>query len=84
MFAEDLEDAYHLSIFAGCTGKPFWSCVFAIDEDGRVVKRWRLVMGCHPSTCLGLCDKAMSRFRINGFVGRFAAAHFGQRNAGSP
>ena len=50
MFAEDLEDAYHLSIFAGCTGKPFWSCVFAIDEDGQVVRRWRLVMGCDPST----------------------------------
>jgi hypothetical protein len=33
MFAEDLKDAYHLSIFTGCTGKPFWSCVFTIDED---------------------------------------------------
>jgi hypothetical protein len=33
---------------------------------------------------LGLCDKAMSGFCIDGFVGRFAAAHFGQRNAGSP
>jgi hypothetical protein len=31
MFAEDLKDAYHLSIFAGCTGKPFWFCVFTID-----------------------------------------------------
>ena len=37
MFAEDLEDAYHLSIFAGCTGKPFWSRVFTIDETGQVV-----------------------------------------------
>jgi hypothetical protein len=26
----------------------------------------------------------MSGFCIDGFVGRFAAAHFGQRNAGSP
>jgi hypothetical protein len=84
MFAEDLEEAYLLSIFAGCTGKPFWSCVFTIDEHGQVVRRWRLVMGCDPSTCLGLCDKAMSGFCIDGFVGRFAAAHFGQRNAGSP
>ena len=84
MFAEDLEDAYHLSIFAGCTGKPFWSCVFTIDEHGAVVRRWRLVMGCDPSTCLGLCDKAMSGFCIDGVVCRFAAAHFGQRNAGSP
>ena len=84
MFAEDLEDAYHLSIFAGCTGKPFWTRVFAIDEHGCVVERWRLVMGCDASSCLGLCDKAMSGFCIDGFVGRFAAAHFGQRNAGSP
>ena len=82
--AEDLEDAYHLSIFAGCTNKPFWSCSFAIDENGRVVRHWRLVMGCYPSTCLGLCDKAMSGFCIDGGVCRFAAAHFGQRNAGSP
>ena len=36
MFAEDLEDAYHLSIFAGGTGKPVWSCVFTIDEAGAV------------------------------------------------
>jgi hypothetical protein len=42
MFAEDLEDAYHLSIFSGCTGRPFWSRVFIIDEHGRVVARWRL------------------------------------------
>ena len=84
MFAEDLEDAYHLSIFSGCTGKPFWTRVFAIDEHGHVVQLWRLVMGCDPTTCLGLCDKAMSGFCIDGFVGRFAAAHFGQRNAGSP
>jgi hypothetical protein len=41
-------------------------------------------MGCDPYTCLGFCDKAMSGFCIDGFVGRFAAAHFGQRNAGSP
>ncbi len=41
-------------------------------------------MGCDPHTCLGFCDKAMSGFCIDGFVGRFAAAHFRQRNAGSP
>ena len=84
MFAEDLEDAYHLSIFSGCTGKPMWSRTFALDEHGQVVERWRLVMGCDVYSCLGLCDKAMSGFCIDGFVGRFAAAHFGQRNAGSP
>ena len=41
-------------------------------------------MGCVPYTCLGLCNKAMSGFCIDGFVGRFAAAHFGQHNTGSP
>jgi hypothetical protein len=87
MFAEDLEDAYHLSIFSGCTGKPFWSWTFAVDERNgvpHIVQRWRLVMGCDPHSCLGLCDKAMSGFSFDGFIGRFAAAHFGQRNAGSP
>jgi hypothetical protein len=43
-----------------------------------------LVMGCDPFSCLGFCDKAMSGFCIDGFIARFAAAHFGQRNAGSP
>jgi hypothetical protein len=57
---EDLEDAYRLSIFSGCTGRPFWSHVFTIDEHGQVVARWRPVMGCDVYSCLGLCDKAMS------------------------
>jgi hypothetical protein len=82
MLAEDLEDAYHLSIFAGCTGQPFWSQVFVIDEHGQVVRQWRLVMGCDASSCLGVCDKSMSALSVDGFV-CFAAAHFGQRNAGS-
>jgi hypothetical protein len=41
-------------------------------------------MGCDPHSCLSLCDKAMSGFCIDGFVGRFAAAHLRQRNACSP
>jgi hypothetical protein len=61
MFAEDLEDAYHLSIFSGCTGRPMWSCVYTIDEHGCIVPRWRLVMGCDPRSCLGFCDKANER-----------------------
>ena len=64
------------------SGKPFWSRVFTIYEHGQVVQQWRLVMGFDQSTCLGLCDKAMSGFCIDCFVGRFAAAHFGQRDAG--
>ena len=84
MFAEDLEDAYHLSAFAGCTGRLHWAPVLTFIEDGSMAWRWRLVLGCTPQTCLGFCDKAMSGFEIGGFIGRFAAAHFGQRNAGSP
>ncbi len=59
LFAEDLDDAYHLNISAGCTGKPFWSRVraFTIDEHGQVLQRWRLVMGA-TLTCLGFCDTA--------------------------
>ena len=37
MFAEDLEDAYHLSIFSGCTGRPMWSPVFVVDGSILVV-----------------------------------------------
>ena len=84
MFAEDLEDAYHLSAFAGCTGRLHWARVLAFMPDGSIDWQWRLVLGCTPETCLGFCDKAMSGFEIEGFVWRFAAAHFGQRNAGSP
>ncbi len=43
MFAEDLDDAYHLCIFSSCTGKPMWTRVHTIDENGTVVLRWRLV-----------------------------------------
>jgi hypothetical protein len=82
LFAEDLEDAYHLSAFAG------WSWVLTLDSDGNIAWAWRLVLGCDPTTCLGFCDKAMSQFCIDGcqVVARFAAAHFGQRDsdAGSP
>jgi hypothetical protein len=84
MFAEDLEDAYLFSAFAGCTGELCWSRVLTLDADGSIVWAWKMVLGGDPSTCLGFCDKAMSGFCIDGFVARFAAAHFGQRNAGSP
>jgi hypothetical protein len=47
LFAEDLDDAYHLHTSAGCTGNPLWSRVraFTIDEHCQVLQRWRLVMG---------------------------------------
>ena len=84
MFAEDLEDAYHLAAFPDCTGLLHWAPVFCFLEDGSFDIRWRPHLGCTPLTCLGFCDKAMSGFEVDGFIGRFAAAHFGQRNAGSP
>jgi len=84
LFAEDLEDAYHLSLFAGCTGQLRWVKMLVFDKNGSLVWARRLVLGCDPSTCWGFCDKAMSGFCVDGFLMRFAAAHFGQRNAGSP
>ncbi len=51
-----------------------WSLTCAIDERGQVVTRWRLVMGCDPYSCLGFCDKAMSGFCIDGFVGLSTSA----------
>jgi hypothetical protein len=35
MFAEDLEDANHFSIFSGCAGRPLWSSVVSIHEHGQ-------------------------------------------------
>jgi hypothetical protein len=67
---------YHLSAFPGCTGELRWSRILTHWA-------WRLVLGCETTTCLGFCDKAMSIFCIDCFVARLAAAHFGQRNAGS-
>ena len=84
IFAEDLVDAYHLSVFAGCTGRLQWVDMLVFGPDGTLIWQKRLVLGCDPSSCWGWCDKAMSGFCVEGFLMRFAAAHFGQRNAGSP
>ena len=84
LFAEDLIDAYHLSVFAGCTGRLRWVDMLVFGPDGTLIWEKRLVLGCDPSSCWGFCDKAMSGFSVEGFLMRFAAAHFGQRNAGSP
>ena len=84
IFAEDLVDAYHLSVFAGCTGQLRWVDMLVFGPDGTLIWQRRLVLGCDPWSCWGFCDKAMSGFCVEGFLMRFAAAHFGQRNAGSP
>ena len=84
IFAEDLIDAYHLSVFAGCTGQLRWVDMLVFGPAGTLIWQKRLVLGCDPWSCWGFCDKAMSGFCVEGFLMRFAAAHFGQRNAGSP
>ena len=51
VFGEDLGDAYHVSLFAGCTGELVWGwCVTGvedfIDEDGERGQRFTWVIGC--------------------------------------
>ena len=83
-WCSDLEDAYHLALWAGCGGglrrcwRPF------IIAPGQIEWREGLINGCDPSTCLGGCDKDLSGIMINGFIFRFAACQFGQSTAGSP
>ena len=71
-------------MFAGCTGQLRWVDMLVFGPDGTLIWQKRLVLGCDPWSCWGFCDKAMSGFCVEGFLMRFAAAHFGQRNAGSP
>jgi hypothetical protein len=80
----DLEDAYHLAVFAGCGGalRPVKRPV--ISGTGEVSWVDGFVNGCDPSSCLGGCDKDMSGLSIEGHVFRFAACQFGQKTAGSP
>jgi hypothetical protein len=65
-----MENTQDLGVMVNGREEPEWSCVFTIDENGAIVCCWRLVMGCNVFTCLCLCDKAMSGFCIDGFVGR--------------
>ena len=58
--------------------------MLVFGPDGTLIWQKRLVLGCDPWSCWGFCDKAMSGFCVEGFLMRLAAAHFGQRNAGSP
>ena len=83
-WSADLEDAYHLSVFAGCGGllRPCRRPVIA--GDGTVSWIDGYVVGCTPDTCLGGCDKDMSGLTMHGHIFRFAACQFGQKTAGSP
>lgn len=54
------------------------------DPIEMLVFGWRLVVGCSPETCMGTCDKAMNGMEFDGCLARWAAAHFGQKPAGSP
>ena len=45
---------------------------------------WRLHVGCWPGDCCQTCDKSMCGMYFDGFLARWAVAHFGQAPAGSP
>jgi hypothetical protein len=78
-WSADLQDAYHLSVFAGCGGqRPCHRPVINGHLDGRLHCRMR------PKSCLGGCDKDMSGISIASHIFRFAACQFGQKTAGSP
>lgn len=83
-WSADLQDAYHLSVFAGCGGalRPCKRPI--IHGNGTVSWIDGFIVGCDPASCLGGCDKDMSGLSISGHVFRFAACQFGQKTAGSP
>ena len=83
-WSSDLQDAYHLSVFAGCGGALRPTRRPVVHGDGTVSWIDGYINGCDPSSCLGGCDKDMSGLRIQGHVFRFAACQFGQKTAGSP
>ena len=83
-WSADLQDAYHLSVFAGCGGE-LRPCKRPVPQaDGSVSWIDGYIVGCSPDTCLGGCDKDMSGISISGHIFRFAACQFGQKTAGSP
>ena len=84
MSGDDVNDAYHLSPFGGCSGELVEELGLSCGLDGVWKEVLRLHVGCSPRTCLGTCDKARSGCCIDGFLFRFAATHFGQKLAGSP
>ena len=83
-WSADLQDAYHLSVFAGCGGQLRPCRRPVIHGDGTLSWTDGFIVGCGPDTCLGGCDKDMSGLSISGHIFRFAACQFGQKTAGSP
>ena len=83
-WSADLQDAYHLSVFAGCGGQLRPCRRPVVAGDGTVTWTDGYMVGCDPSSCLGGCDKDMSGISIAGHIFRFAACQFGQKTAGSP
>ena len=83
-WSADLQDAYHLSVFAGCGGQLRPCKRPVVAGDGTVTWTDGYMVGCDPSSCLGGCDKDMSGISIAGHIFRFAACQFGQKTAGSP
>lgn len=84
MSGDDVNDAYHLAPFSGCTGELLYEPGLACDTNGVWKETLRAHVGCSPRSCLGTCDKARSGCCIDGQFFRFAATHFGQKLAGSP
>jgi hypothetical protein len=87
LFANDIHDAYHSTPFAGCTGKLHYAWVLTVGPSGSFIwswDSWHPTIGCTMFICNGCCDKAYNGFSTNGFICRFAATHFGQKNAGAP
>jgi hypothetical protein len=70
-WSADLQDAYHLSVFADCGGQLRPCKQPVLQGDGLVSWIDGYVVGCTPETCLGGCDKDMS-------------SQFGRKTAGSP
>ena len=83
-WSADLQDAYHLSVFAGCGGELRPCKRPIVQGDGTLSWVDGFIVGCDPASCLGGCDKDMSGLSISGHVFRFAACQFGQKTAGSP
>ncbi len=84
MSGDEVNDAYHLSPFDGCTGGLVEDLGLSCGPDSSWKETARLHVGCFPRISFGTCDKARSGCRIDGFLFRFAATHFGQEIAGSP
>jgi hypothetical protein len=78
-------------------GDPEFEMPTVVGEDGSVQPAhgqhapqaifeygWRLHVCCWPGNCCQTCDKSLCGFFFDGCVARWAVAHFGQAQTGSP